>query len=325
MQKIETQGRRERPLRTVAPLVVALFAACAPGCAPPAEAPAERGAPKVGGGGSSAKATDTTAPNKPLPPPAEMINEAKGVDTSKLSDAQRTTFFQLVNTEPSACGKPHSLAKSLKDDAECRDSLIVSQYASDRLAAGAAVSDVKNELVSVLDSLEVKKIPVDGRPVYGNDRAPVTVVVFADFECPHCRAEAPLLRAAVQQFRGQARLIYKHFPLTMHPRAKQASIATECAHEQGKFWQMHDQVFAHQTALEDGDLEKYARESGLDIPKYQACYASEKFKSTVEKDRADGEKLDIDGTPAVFVNGRSFNPMLFGGTVEGWIDDALRR
>jgi len=257
--------------------------------------------------------------------PGEMIMEAKGVDVSKLTEAQRTTFFQLINTEPSACDKPHSLATSLRDDDKCRDSLVASQYIADRLAAGATVGDVKAELVEVLDSLEVRDIPIDGRPVYGNERAPVTVVVFADFECPHCRAEAPVLRQAVQQFRGQAKLVYKHFPLSMHPRAKAAAIASEAAHAQGKFWPMHDQIFAHQTQLEDADIKRYAKAAGLDMAKFEAEYEAEKFKKVVEQDRKHGDDLELEGTPAVYVNGREFNQRLFGGTVEGWIDDALRR
>jgi protein-disulfide isomerase len=254
-----------------------------------------------------------------------MIMEAKGVDTSKLTEAQTTSFYQMINVEPSACDKPHSLATSLRDDASCRDSMIVSQFISDRLAAGIAMSDIKVELDEVRDALKVREINIEGRPVFGNERAPVTVVVFADFECPHCKAEAPLLREAVQQYRGQAKLVYKHFPLQMHARARVAAIATEAAHEQGKFWEMHDQVFGHQSNLEDADLMRYAQDIGLDMAKFKASFSAKKGEAAVDADRAEGEKLGIMGTPAVYVNGRMFTPMLFGGTVAGWIDDALRR
>lgn len=323
-------SRRQRPRHpsiVTAPVLFAMFATCGPGCAPPAENPADEGRGKgpVSGQEAPAKGDGAAQADTAPPKPSEMIMEAKGVDLSKLSEAQRTTFFQLINTEPSACDKPHSLATSLRDDDKCRDSLVASQYIADRLAAGATVGDVKAELVEVLDSLKVRDIPIEGRPIYGNERAPVTVVVFADFECPHCRAEAPVLRQAVQQFRGQARLVYKHFPLSMHPRAKAAAIATEAAHAQGKFWAMHDQVFSHQTQLEDEDIMRYAKAAGLDMAKFEQDYKAEKYKKVVEKDRKDGDDLEIEGTPAVYVNGREFNARLFGGTVEGWIDDALRR
>jgi protein-disulfide isomerase len=257
--------------------------------------------------------------------PTSEITEAKGVDLSRLTDAQKTSFFQLINSEPSACGKAHSLAASLKEDAACRDSLSVSQFIADALASGASVSDIKENLEPLVESLKPREINIKGRPMYGNERAPVTVVVFADFECPHCRQEAPVLRQAIDQFRGRAKLVYKHFPLSGHVRAKAAAIATVAAMEQGKFWEMHDIVFENQTALEDADIRKYAQKIGLDMAKFDASYKAKKGQDLVEEDRVEGEKLDISGTPAVFVNGRYMSPYLFGGTITGWIEDALRR
>ncbi len=305
-----------------------ILSACSPACTsvPEAGPPETKGGP-VGGGGSSGPGGAGPAPSdSAAPQPAATdIHEAKGVDLSRLSDAQKTSFYQLVNSEPSACGKPHSLAVSLRDDPSCRDSLSVSQFIADALAAGASPSDIKANLDYIVSSLQPRKIDIEGRPVYGNERAPVTVVVFADFECPHCRAEAPVLRQAVDQFRGRAKLVFKHFPLEMHPRAKVAAVATVAAQAQGKFWEMHDIVFANQTALSDADLRRYAQKIGLDMARFDADFAALKGKALVDADRADGEKLEITGTPAVFVNGRYYNEYLFGGTVVGWIDDALRR
>src|SRR5690606_12546863 len=176
-----------------------------------------------------------------------------------------------------------------------------------------------------IDSLTPREIDIEGRPVYGSDRAPVTVVVFADFECPHCKKEAPVLRQAIDQFRGRAKLVFKHFPLASHDRAKYAAIAAEAAHEQGKFSEMHDLIFANQTALEDEDPYRYAEQIGLDMQKFKASYESKKGEAAVDADRAHGEQLEIEGTPAVYVNGRLYNELLFGGTVAGWSDDARKR
>lgn len=259
------------------------------------------------------------------PPPDQMIRSAPGVDLSKLSETQQATFYTTINTEPSACDQPHSLATSLRDDPECRNSMLVAQYIADRLASGATPSDIKLDIDVIVDALTPREIPIEGRPTYGNVNAPVTVVVFADFQCPHCKAEAPGLRKAVQNYRGEAKLVFKHFPLEMHPRAQAAAIAAEAAHEQGKFWEMHDLIFDHQEQLEDEDLERYAKQiRGLDFDKWKAAYQSESTKLTVGKDRAIGDALDIPGTPAVYVNGRQVTPLLWG-SLEAWIDDALRR
>jgi protein-disulfide isomerase len=261
------------------------------------------------------------------PPPAEqMIRSAPGVDLSQLSETQQTTYFTMINVEPSACDKPHSLATSLRDDPECRNSMLVAQFIADRIASGATPSDVKLDIDAVVHALTPREIPIEGRPTYGNDNAPVTLVVFADFQCPHCKMEAPVLRKAVQQYRGQAKLVYMHFPLNMHSRAEAGAIAAEAAHAQGKFWEMHDLIFDHQEQLEDEDLERYAKQiRGLDVAKWKADYEAGTGKLAVAKDRALGEALDIQGTPAVFVNGRELTPLLWGGKLEAWIDDALRR
>jgi protein-disulfide isomerase len=300
---------------------VLVLTACSPACTPPEAKSPEPDKPVAAG----KTANDEGDAAELAPPPGEMIMEAKGVDLSKLAESQRATFFQIINSEPSACDKPHSLATSLRDDAACRDSLIVAQFVADRLADGATPTAVKEELEFVVSSLEPRDIPVQGRPVYGSERAPVTVVVFADFQCPHCQAEAPVLRKAVDQFRGRAKLIYKHFPLSGHPRAKVAAVATEAAFEQGKFWEMHDIVFANPDDLEDDDLRRYAQKIGLDMAKFDASFGAKKGEKVVEQDKAHGEEIGIEGTPAVFVNGRYYNPLLFGGTVTGWIDDALKR
>jgi protein-disulfide isomerase len=284
--------------------------------------------PDEPGGSGSAEPVRTERTRQELEPPPsnQMIRAAPGVDLSKLSDTQQSTYFTVINTEPSACDKPHSLATSLRDDPECRNSMLVAQYIADRLASGATPSDIKLDIDAVVDALTPREIPVEGRPTYGNVNAPVTVVVFADFQCPHCKAEAPGLRKAVQNYRGEAKLVFKHFPLEMHDRAQAAAIAAEAAHEQGKFWEMHDLIFDHQEQLEDEDLERYAKQiRGLDFDKWKAAFESESAELAVLKDRAVGEALDIQGTPAVYINGRQLTPLLWGGSLEAWIDDALRR
>jgi protein-disulfide isomerase len=286
--------------------------------------------PDEPGSSSSGSAEPVRAPRsrQELAPPPEdqMIRSAPGVDLSRLSETQHSSYFTMINTEPSACEKPHSLATSLRDDPECRNSMLVAQYIADRLASGATPSDIKLDIDAVVDALTPREIPTEGRPTYGNVNAPVTVIVFADFECPHCKAEAPVLRKAVQNYRGEAKLVFMHFPLNMHDRAQAAAVAAEAAHAQGKFWEMHDLIFDHQEQLEDEDLERYASKiRGLDVGKWKADYESEAAQLAVAKDRALGEGLDIQGTPAVYINGRELTPLLWGGSLEAWIDDALRR
>ncbi len=325
-------GREGRALASSAlrslpqiPLSLALFvaSACSPACtAPEAKAPDQSSAAQQPGGAQSER--DKARASLPK---GEEIREARGVALDGLEDSQRESFYQLINSEPSACDQPQSIAQSLRDDASCRDSLIAAQFVADMLEAGATPTDIRGALEQVVHALQVREIPTKGRPVWGNPNAPVTVVVFADFTCPHCRVEAPKLRAAIEQFRGRAKLYYKHFPLSGpgHERSRPAAIAAEAALEQGKFWEMHDLIFANQEKLEDADLQSYAERIGLDMAKYKASVDAKRGEALVEADRVDGEKLELHGTPAVFINGREMHQLLFGGTVTGWIDDALKR
>ena len=315
-----------RPLPHI-PLTFALLAitACSPACTAP-EAKNPDGTPVAAAPAADEKPSERDKARDTLPK-GEEVREARGVSLEKLSDSQKETFFQLINSEPSACDKPHSIAVSLRDDSSCRDSMLVAQLIADALVAGAATPAIREALEIVVDGLTPKKIPIEGRPVWGSENASVTVVVFADFTCPHCRADAPKIRASVEQFRGRAKLVYKYFPLTGpgHERGRPAAFAAEAAHEQGKFWEMHDQIFAHPDALEDEDLIGYAQKIGVDVAKFRASYEGKRGEARIDADRKDGEVLDIHGTPAVFVNGRLMNELLFGGTLGGWIDDALKR
>ncbi|HTP28635.1 MAG TPA: thioredoxin domain-containing protein, partial [Anaeromyxobacteraceae bacterium] len=130
------------------------------------------------------------------------------------------------------------------------------------------------------------KVPVGDSPQRGSSDAWVTVVEFADFECPFCRNEEPILIDTESLYGADLRLIFKYFPLTsIHPRAQAAAVAAECAGEQGKFWDMHDLLFT--TALDDATLLADARQvPGLDVPAWQVCIGTSASASRVAADVA---------------------------------------
>ena len=161
---------------TLAPLLL-ILSACSPACTAPAASPETSAVvPAPGKTEDPNAANGGTGNGGPAGAGAPEITEAKGVDLSRLTEPQKTSFFQLLNSEPSACGKSHSLAVSLRDDAACRDSLSVSQFIADALASGASPSDIKDNVEPMVDALRPREINIKGRPVYGNERAPVTVV-----------------------------------------------------------------------------------------------------------------------------------------------------
>ncbi len=138
-------------------------------------------------------------------------------------------------------------------------------------------------------------------PARGRPDAPVTIVEFSDFECPFCRRAEATVRQILDRYPQQVRLVYRHFPLPMHPEARPAAEAAACAGDQGKFWEFHDKLLAG--ALDQASRERYASEVGLDVEKYKACVANRQFKDAVAADEKAGEAAGVSGTPAFFVNG----------------------
>jgi protein-disulfide isomerase len=130
------------------------------------------------------------------------------------------------------------------------------------------------------------------------------VVLFSDFQCPFCGRVEPSIAELEKLYPGKVRVAWKNFPLSFHDKAKPAAEAALAAHEQGKFWQMHEILFKNQSALTAADLEKYAQEIGLNMPKFKAAIESHKFAAAIEADMKQGSELGVSGTPAAFVNGQ---------------------
>jgi protein-disulfide isomerase len=146
-------------------------------------------------------------------------------------------------------------------------------------------------------------VSVEGAPSRGPAHAPVTVVIFGDFECPFCkRQQEPLLRLEAL-FPGRVRVVFKHFPLAFHGSARGAAEAAACAHLQGKFWEYHDLLYKNFLRLRRPDLERTAVEAGLDPKRWKADLEAGRCALPVDADLAEGKALGVEMTPTLFVNG----------------------
>jgi len=150
----------------------------------------------------------------------------------------------------------------------------------------------------------VFEIAIDDRPWKGGANASVTIVEFTDYECPSCGATQPVLEEVAKEFGDKVKLVVRNFPLAQHSRAFKAAEASEAAREQGKYWEYSALLFANQKALEVPRLKEYATRLGLDRAKFDAALDSGRFSSRVKRDLADGERIGIDSTPSVFINGK---------------------
>lgn len=159
------------------------------------------------------------------------------------------------------------------------------------------------------------ELAADHSPWLGSDAPKVQVVEFSDFECPYCARAAETIRQLKQKYEGKpVQFVFRHFPLSFHPNARPAAEHAQCAHEQGKFWPLHDAIFAAQRELSDTKLKELAAQVGLDAGKLDECLASGRAAQLVEGDVRTGGDAGVGGTPSFYINGQSFegNPTVAG-------------
>jgi len=151
----------------------------------------------------------------------------------------------------------------------------------------------------------IVKVETAGRPEKGGGaKAPVTIVMFSDYECPFCKRGEDVIDQVMKTYGDKVRLVFRDYPLPMHAQARPAAEAAACAHEQGKYWEYHNKLFSNQSKLSDTDLKGYAKELGLDEAKFAKCLSDKPHTAAIDKDVADGSKVGVNGTPAFFINGR---------------------
>ena len=167
----------------------------------------------------------------------------------------------------------------------------------------------------------------DDAPTSGRKGAPVTLVEFSDFQCPFCKLAAPAVKEVAQKFGDQVQVVYRQYPIeSLHPFALKAAEASLCANDQGKFWELHDAMFADQTKLAVGDLKQTARRLGMDGNAFDRCLDSGRHAAQVQNDLKEGQRVGLTGTPTMFINGVIVDGGAVGFSVlEGLIKRELSR
>jgi protein-disulfide isomerase len=160
----------------------------------------------------------------------------------------------------------------------------------------------RNELQFV-ELLNVYDLPVNNSAIKGPVDAPVTVMVFDDFQCPYCARLVPMIEKVMETYPTQVRVVFKHFPLNMHKFARQAAIASIAARNQGKFWQLHDQLFANYNQLNEEKIRELAASVGLDMERFDKDIENPALQQEISADMQLGTSSGVRGTPAVYING----------------------
>jgi len=246
----------------------------------------------------------------------------QGIDVTKLSKEKQQLFYKMVGSLSSPCGKAHSLRTSFTQDTSCKRAPFAVRY------VGALIDDEGSEQM-VREEYEKKykaqptpvKIDVSKAPRIGNDDAPIRLVEFFDYQCPHCQAFKPMLEAVAHAEEGKVVEYFMMFPLEKHPDSKSAAMAAIAASQMGKFKEMHDMLFARSPQHSKAAVMGYAKELGLDSGKFEAAYNA--AASPVVADLAQGEAVGVEATPTLFFNDRKYEGPLHPKYIVMWIDEEL--
>ena len=244
-----------------------------------------------------------------------------GVDTSSLTSREKVEWSRFVSELRSPCpDQPVSVAQCVSESRACRSCVPAAKALAKQVRRGRTRPQVEAFYKARFGADQVKDIALEDSPSKGNANAPVLLVEFADFQCPACRDAKPVVEDMLKKYDGKARLVFKHFPLSFHPQAEKAARGARAAQAQGKFWEMYGLLFENQERLSPQVVEELAKGLGLDMAKFQKDIESEAIADAVSRDRKQGERLDIQSTPTLYVNGRQFSGQSFPEELAEWIE-----
>jgi len=282
------------------------------------EAAAQQADAAESSGSASEESSGESAPSKDLYP--EM-------DFGQLEVEDRKTFVSLAKSELCPCSQTtESLHKCLQDSGPCTRAKRSATIIARGLESGLSKQDIRDNVAQFVEKSEKQHdFNLESVPHKGPEDAPVRVIEFADFQCPHCRKASEMMKELLEEYDGKVVHYFKHFPLSGHGKARVAARAAWAAHQQGKFWPMHDLIFEHQRSLTEAKFDQFARRLGLNFQKFKKDMHSDEAKAMVKRDRQGAKNAGIKGTPAIFVNGREYMGQVTKQGVKEMIESELSK
>lgn len=254
------------------------------------------------------------------------------VSLSGLTAGQKATVLKILRENGCPCGCSLKIAQCRVVDTACSYSKGLSAAVVEAIKSGKseseAIAAAKNSRWARVQSRDriledAVTIPVSGSPSVGPAKAPVTLVEFSDFQCPYCAAAVPQLKALLEAYPSQVKLIFKEYPLEIHSQANLAAAAAVAANKQGKFWAMHDAMYGHYNNLSRENILILAKQAGLDMGKFESDIDSTEVREIVIRDTQDGDRAGVEGTPTLFVNGQKYNGALVASSLKQILDAEL--
>jgi protein-disulfide isomerase len=264
--------------------------------------------------------------NAVAPPAADSPADTtplSGIDVSKLDGDRAQLFYKLVNSLKSPCGKAQSLRSSFTSDSSCKRAPFAVRYILAMIEDEGPENRVREEYANKYEHpAQPVKFDTSRAPHLGASDAPIKLVEFFDYECPHCQAFKGQMEQVVSDKSAEVSVSFMMFPLeSVHREARNAAQAALAAARQGKFTEMHDKLFVPQTAHGRDAVMGYAKELGLDMAKFEKDY--DDVSPQVTADLKQGEDAGVNATPTLFFNDRKYEGPLIAKYIEMWIDEDL--
>ncbi len=255
-----------------------------------------------GSDNSALAAMDRAQPSpKPAKKKAPFVDMA-GLKLPSMSSVEKKKFHVLCQELESPCGKVEDLCTALRS---CKKAKSVALFVAELVKDGASDTEVRGIYSEVfLKKVELRTFNLEGAPRVGPKDATLTMVEYYDYGCSACRAFSPVFLELASEFDTELAFYFLQYPLTSHPFSKFAARAALAADKQGKFLLFHKWLLEHPDQHGEAALNKQAKALGLDMKKYKADYES--AADVVERQRKEGTKNGVDGTPSVFLNGHDF-------------------
>jgi protein-disulfide isomerase len=253
--------------------------------------------------------------------------ELEGVNTASLTTRERQDWSRLVSELVAPCpDEAMTLERCVETKAPCALCLPAAGMLVDWIEKGRTTDQAREAYRIRYAADAVHPISLDGSPARGAPRPTVTIVEWADFECPFCAASANTLHNLIDQYPDHVRVVFKQYPLSIHQNAEQAARAAVAADMQGKFWPMHDRLFAaQQTGIDRDSIVSLARDIGLDETAFARDWQGPEVRAVIERDRRQADELELKGTPFIYINGRYFDLSLFdmGQDLRSWVQQEI--
>jgi len=252
-----------------------------------------------------------------------------GVDMTGLSKPQRDLALSILRAESCACGCDMKTAQCRVEDPKCAVSRkltdLVLREASEGKTAKVILADYHKLATEPPPLLsDPVRISIDGDPTRGPANAKVTIIEFSDFQCPFCAKAVGEVSQVLAKFPKDVRVVFKQYPLDTHSQAALAAEAALSAQAQGKFWEMHDKLYANFRTINRNRIVMWAQEIGIDLDKLRADLDSHKYAARVNLEEQQGDNAGVEGTPTFFIDGKRLNATFDVGTVVPLIQAELK-